>query len=73
LGSEKLSTTELRKMLVYKEELLTDVKNLLYQRTDDVERLQKLIGDTERQFVDYLQQIKSWREGRAAAEGAGGP
>jgi hypothetical protein len=49
------------------------VKNLLYQRTDDVERLQKLIGDTERQFVDYLQQIKSWREGRAAAEGAGGP
>jgi hypothetical protein len=47
LGSEKLSTTELRKMLVYKEELLTDMKNLLYRRTDDVERLQKVIGDTE--------------------------
>jgi hypothetical protein len=37
-----------------KEELLTDVKNLLYRRTDDVERLQKVIGDTERQFIDSL-------------------
>jgi hypothetical protein len=45
-------------MLIYKEVLLTDVKNLLYQRTDDVERLQKRIGDTERQFVDCLKQIK---------------
>jgi hypothetical protein len=42
-----------------KEELLTDVKNLLYHRTDDVERLQKVIGDTERQFVDSLQRIKT--------------
>jgi hypothetical protein len=41
-----------------KEELLTDVKNLLHRRTDDVERLQKVIGDTERQFVDSLQRIK---------------
>jgi hypothetical protein len=30
-----------------KEELLTDVKNLLYRCTDGVERLQKVIGDTE--------------------------
>jgi hypothetical protein len=56
--SEKLCTAELRKILTYKEELLTDVKNLLYRRTDDVERLQKVIGDTERQFGDCLQQIK---------------
>jgi hypothetical protein len=62
LGSERLSTTELRKMLVYKEELLTDVKNLLYRRTDDVERLQKVISNTERQFVDCLQQIKALGE-----------
>jgi hypothetical protein len=41
-----------------KEELLTDVKNLLYHRTDEVERLQKVIGDTERQFIDGLQRIK---------------
>jgi hypothetical protein len=43
-----------------KEELLTDVKNLLYRRTDNVERLQ--IGDTERQFVNSLQRIKTLRE-----------
>jgi predicted nucleic acid-binding Zn-ribbon protein len=58
LYSEKLSTTELRRILVNKEELHTDVKNLLYRCTDDVERLQKVIGDTERQFVDGLQRIK---------------
>jgi chromosome segregation ATPase len=49
-------------MLVYKEELLTDMKNLLYRRTDDVERLQKVIGDTKQQFVDCLQQIKTLGE-----------
>jgi hypothetical protein len=45
-----------------KEELLTDVKNLLYRRTDDVERLQKVIGDTEQQFIDSLQRIKTLGE-----------
>jgi hypothetical protein len=49
-------------MLIYKEELLTDVKNLLYRRTNDVERLQKVIGDIERQFIDCLQQIKALGE-----------
>jgi hypothetical protein len=32
---------------MYKEELLTDVKNMLYRRTDDVERLQKVVADIE--------------------------
>jgi hypothetical protein len=59
---KKLFTTELRKMLMYKEELLTDVKNLLYQRTDDVKRLQKVISDTEQQFADCLQQVKTLGE-----------
>jgi hypothetical protein len=45
-----------------KEELLTDLKNLLYRHTDDIERLQKVIDDTERQFVDCLQQIKTLGE-----------
>jgi hypothetical protein len=45
-----------------KEELLTDVKNLHYRHTDDVERLQKVIGDTEQQFVDSLQRIKTLGE-----------
>jgi hypothetical protein len=45
-----------------KEELLTDVKNLLYHHTDDVERLQKVISDTEQQFVNNLQRIKTLGE-----------
>jgi hypothetical protein len=31
---------------------------MLYHRTDDVEKLQKVIVDTEQQFVECLQQIK---------------
>jgi phage-related tail protein len=58
LDSEKTFTTELSKILSYKEELLTDVKNMLYHCTDDVERLQKVVADTEQQFADCLQQIK---------------
>jgi hypothetical protein len=38
------------------------VKNLLYRCTDDVERLQKVTADTEQQFVDCLQQIKTLGE-----------
>jgi hypothetical protein len=62
LNSENIFTAELRKILTYKEELLTDVKNMLYRRTDDVERLQKVIADTEQQFVGSLQQIKTLSE-----------
>jgi ABC-type transporter Mla subunit MlaD len=32
---------------------------MLYHRTDDVEKLQKVITDTEQQFADCLQQIKT--------------
>jgi hypothetical protein len=35
---------------------------MLYHRTDDVERLQKVIADTEQQFIDCLQQIKTLGE-----------
>jgi hypothetical protein len=65
-----LATTELRRNLISKEELLTDVKNLLYHRTDDIERLQKVIGDTERQFIDSLQRIKTLGEELESIRGA---
>jgi hypothetical protein len=58
LDSEKIFTAELSKILTYKEELLTDVKNMLYRCIDDVEKLQKVIVDTEQQFAGCLQQIK---------------
>jgi hypothetical protein len=51
-----------------KEELLTDVKNLLYHRTNDVERLQKVISDTEQQFADCLQQVKTLGEEKGQRE-----
>jgi hypothetical protein len=35
---------------------------MLYRRTDDVERLQKVITDTEQQFANCLQQIKTLGE-----------
>jgi hypothetical protein len=68
LDSEKTFTTELRKILTYKEELFTDVKNMLYRRTDDVERLQKVVADTEQQFADCLQQIKMLGEEKGRRE-----
>jgi hypothetical protein len=42
--------------------LLTDLKNMLYRRTDEVENLRKVMADTEKQFVDCLQQIKTLGE-----------
>jgi hypothetical protein len=62
LNSKNIFTAELRKILTYKEELLTDVKNMLYHRKDDVERLQKVIADTKQQVADCLQQIKTLDE-----------
>jgi hypothetical protein len=59
LYSENIFTAELRKILTYKEELLTDVKNMLYRHTDDIERLQKVVANTKEEFADCLQQIKT--------------
>jgi hypothetical protein len=35
---------------------------MLYRRTDDVERLQKVVADTEEQFADCLRRIKTLGE-----------
>jgi hypothetical protein len=35
---------------------------MLYRCTDDVEKLQKVIVDTEQKFIDCLQQIKTLGE-----------
>jgi hypothetical protein len=57
-----LITAELKKLLNYKEGLLTDLKNMLNRRADEVESLRKVMADTEKQFVDCLQQIKTLGE-----------
>jgi chromosome segregation ATPase len=38
------------------------VKNKLHRRTDDVEKLQNVIADAEKQFAGCLQQIKTLSE-----------
>jgi hypothetical protein len=38
------------------------MQNMLYCRTNDVEKLQKVIANTEQQFIDCLQQIKTLGE-----------
>jgi hypothetical protein len=53
---------ELKNMLQYKEELLTDTKNLLYHRSDDVELLAKQLEDADQQLVQCMQSIKSMAE-----------
>jgi chromosome segregation ATPase len=57
-----LIIAELKKLLNYKEGLLTDLKNMLNRRADEVESLWKVMADTEKQFVDCLQQIKTLGE-----------
>jgi hypothetical protein len=44
------------------------MKNMLYRRTDDVERLQKVVADTEEQFADCLQRIKTLGEEKGQRE-----
>jgi chromosome segregation ATPase len=53
---------ELKKLLNYKEELLTDLKNMLNRHAAEVESLRKVMADIEKQFVDCLQQIKTLGE-----------
>jgi hypothetical protein len=69
LDSKKIFTTELRKILMCKEKLLTDVKNMLYHHTDDVERLQKVIDDTEQQFASPTAFSRSRRWARRKGGG----
>ena len=50
--------TELKKLLVTKEELVTDLTNLVYRRTDEVEKLSKIQADSDKQLVDSMKRIK---------------
>jgi len=50
--------TELKNLLVTKEDLVTDLMNLVYRRTDEVETLSKIQADSDKQLVDFMQKIK---------------
>jgi hypothetical protein len=49
-------------MLKYKEGLLTEMKNLVYRRSDDVELLAKQLEDADKQLVECMRRIKSSTE-----------
>jgi hypothetical protein len=49
----------LKNILKCKEELLTDLKNLVYHHSDDVELLMKQLEDDDKQLMQCMRQIKS--------------
>ena len=53
---------ELKTLLVTKEELVTDLKNLVYRRTDEMEKFRKMLKDADKYLVEALQQIKNMAE-----------
>jgi hypothetical protein len=50
--------TDLNNIIRYREDLLTEVKNLLYHRTDEVELLKKKLEDTDVQLVECMRQVQ---------------
>ena len=49
---------ELKKLLVTKEELVTNLTNIMYHHTDAVEKLAEIQADLDKQLVESMQQIK---------------
>jgi len=45
-------------LLVTKEELVTDLMNIMYHHKDAVEKLTKIQADTDKQLVQNMKQIK---------------
>jgi hypothetical protein len=48
--------------LEIKEDLVTDLKNLVYRHTDKKERFEKMLKDADKQLAEALQQIKNMAE-----------
>jgi hypothetical protein len=51
---------ELRNILKYKEELLIDLKNLLYRHSDEAELLSKQLEDANTQLVHGCNRLNPW-------------
>ena len=49
-------------MLETKEELVTDLKNLVYRYTDDLEKFGKMLKDADKQLLEMMTQIKDMAE-----------
>ena len=53
----RLALTEFESLLLKKDELLTDLTNVMYRRTDAVEKLTKIKADYDKQLVRDMKQI----------------
>ena len=45
-------------MLLQRDELVTDLKNIMYRHTDAVEKLAKIKTDTDKQMISDMKQIR---------------
>ena len=50
--------TELKGLLFQKDDLVTDLTNIMYRHTDAVEKLTKIEADSDKQLVRDMKQIK---------------
>ena len=50
--------TELKSLLVKKDELVTDLTNIMYRHADVVEKLSKIKADSDKQLVEDMKRIK---------------
>ena len=53
-----LDLTELKSLLLRKENDVTDLTNIMYHRADAVEKLTKLKADADKQMVSDMKQIR---------------
>ena len=57
-------------MLLQKDELVTDLKNIMYHHADAVEKLTKIKADDDKQMVGAMKQIKELAQQLADLEAA---
>ena len=53
-----LALAELKSLLLERDELVTDLKNIMYRHTDAVEKLTKIKADADKQMVSDMKQIR---------------
>jgi hypothetical protein len=59
VDAQKWSLVSVINLLVKKDELVTDLTNIMYRHTDAVEKMSKVQAALDKQLVDSMQQIKN--------------
>ena len=54
-----LALAELKSLLLKRDELVTDLKNIMYHHADAVEKLTKIKADADKQAVSDMKQIRN--------------